>query len=114
MICYANLIFGAESRIGNIIQVVTAVVSFSFGVMSAFYGNRSFILLLCMGREEAFEYDFTNTFLAFSGGVSFNMRLVHPFRISFNIVILLFVVFVPFLYYKIFKHRKDQIITIQG
>ena len=114
VICYANLLFGVENKIGNIIQVVSALISFAFGIMSAYYGNRSFILLLCMGREEAFEYDFKNTFKTFSRGVSFNMRLVHPFRISFNIVLLLYVIFVPFLYYKIFKYRKEQAITIQG
>ena len=114
VICYANLLLGVENKIGNLIQVVSAVISFAFGIMSAYYGNRSFILLLCMGREEAYEYDFKNTFMTFSRGVSFNMRLVHPFRISFNIVLLLYVIFVPCLYYKIFKYRKEQAITIQG
>ena len=67
-----------------------------------------------MGREESFFYDFKNIFLSYVGGVAFNMRIVHPFRLSFNILVFLFVIIVPFLYFKIFKFRKLQTNMVQG
>ena len=105
---------GAENRLGNQIQIVTAALSFGFGIMSAFYGNNSHILLLCMGREEAFKYNLEYTIGSYNGGVAFNMRLYHPFRLSFNIVLFIFVIIVPVLYYKVFRFRQDQANTVPG
>ena len=113
VVCCASQILGAENRIGNYIELAIAFLSSGFGSISVFYGNNSHILLLCMGREESFKYDFNNIFLAYDGGVAFNMRIIHPFRLSFNILLFIYVIIVPFLYYKIFKFRKLQTNRIQ-
>ena len=114
IVCCASQILGAENRIGKNIELTIAFLSFGFGSLSAYYGDNSHILLLCMGREESFKYDFKNISLVYNGGLAFNMRIIHPFRISFNILLFIYVIIVPFLYYKIFKFRKLQTNRIQG
>ena len=67
-----------------------------------------------MGRMELFVFDLRNPFLPLIGGDILKLPVSHPFRLSIYLVAYAFLFVVPFCYYKIFKFRQKQDISIKG
>ena len=93
---------------------VTAICSIFVGILSFYYRNNTHIFLLCMGREEWFAYDLNNMSHKLVGATGLNLEHTHPWRILMCVALLGFNILVPMLYYKIFKFRKEQNISITG
>ena len=114
MVCHPTEMVGNEKKAGKVIMDLTAAFSVSIGCMSIVYRDNGHVFLLCMGSEEGFKFNMENMSHKFVGGAGYNMELSHPFRVLLNVAIFSFVIVVPLLYYKIFKFRKDQDISVQG
>ena len=112
MVCHSLEMVGKEKIVGMSIWNFLILISVGFGVASLFYSDSTFIFLLCMGKEERF-------YLEISGkqpgvGTEIRLEIFNPFRLAINIVGALFIFVVPILYYRIFKFRKKQDISIKG
>ena len=67
-----------------------------------------------MGRMELFVLDLSNPFLPLIGGDIIKLPFTNPFRLCIYFVLYAFILVVPFCYYKIFKFRQNQNISIKG
>jgi hypothetical protein len=105
---------GKETKVGNQIRDLVVLFSIGIGISSHVYSENTFIYLLCMGREEKFEFNFDNFFQEFVGGIHFKLEMIHPFRFSVNVAAFSFILVVPILYHKIFNFMKAQNTNIKG
>ena len=63
---------------------------------------------------ELLVFDLSNPFIPLIGGDIIKLPMSNPFRLCIYVVGYAFLFVVPFCYYKIFKFRQKQDISIKG
>jgi hypothetical protein len=114
VVCHASTMVGKETKVGNQIRDLVVLFSIGIGMSSLVYSENTFIFLVCMGREEKFEFNFDNFVEEFVGGITFKLEMFHPFRFSVNMAVFSFILVVPILYHKIFNFMNAQNTSIKG
>ena len=114
MVCHAQAMVGRQKCIGRQIVKISICTSIGFGLASFIHRRNTQTFLTCMGRMELFVFDLRNPFLPLIGGDIVKLPVSHPFRLCIYLVAYAFLFVVPFCYYKIFKFRKKQDISIKG
>ena len=114
MVCHAHAMVGKEMHVGNQIRDSVVLCSIGIGMSSFVCSENIFVFLICMGREEQFEFDTDNFFLEFAGGANIKLEMFHPFRFSVYMAVFSFILVVPILYHKIFNFMKAQNTSIKG
>ena len=114
MVCHAQTMVGRQKKIGR--QIVKILICTSIGIGLASFINRRHTetFLTCMGRMELFVFDLRNPFHSLIGGDIIKLPISNPFRLCIYVVGYAFILVVPFCYYKIFKFRQKQDISIKG
>ena len=113
MVCKAILALKiGEKWISQMIYRFTVWVPILYGFVTPFFFWKVRIFCICMGGEEQFLFN-TSDFLATPYGIwnlgsSFKQSFLHPFRLTFNIIMFAFVFVVPVFYFLIYKFRDSQ------
>ena len=114
MVCHSQSMVGKQKNIGRQIVKIPICTSIAIGLASFIQRRKIQTFLTCMGQMELFVFDWNTPSLHFSGGDIIKLPLSDPFRLCVYIVACAFLFIVPFCYYKIFKFRQKQDISIKG
>ena len=114
MVCHAQAMVGRQKNIGKQIVKITICTSIGIGLASFIHRRNIQTCLTCVGRMELFVFDLRNHFPPLIGGDIIKLPLSNPFRHCIYVVGYAFLFIVPFCYFKIFKFRRKQDISIKG
>ena len=114
MVCHAQAMVGRQKNIGRQIVKIPICTSIGIGLASFIYRMNTDTFLTCMGRMELLVFDLSNPFIPLIGGDIIKLPMSNPFRLCIYVVAYAFLLVVPFCYYKIFKFRQKQDISIKG
>ena len=114
MVCHAQSMIGKQKNIGRQIVKMSICTSFGIGLASFIQRRNTQTFLTCMGQMELFVFDLNRPLPPLIGGDIIKLPVSHPFRLCIYVVGYAFLLIVPFCYYKIFKFRQKQDISIRG
>ena len=114
LVCQGPRLWGQETRLGRAVLTAALLAPAALGLASLLFLPDSNVFLLCLGREEAFQYNLADLLARREGGLEVRLPLFHPFRVAVNTILLAFLALVPALYYSIFRFRKRQYENIKG